>query len=113
MNAYLANHRESLRHFSQQTYIWIIRFANAHMTQSSKERGLIYLKNDQSGVLIFKNYHFMKENPEPHTERLTVPLDLSPRVYFPMEKEAFACLAPRWIHQSKESSLQWQRVPKS
>lgn len=44
--------------------------------------------------LYFKNYHFIKENPEPHMERSTVPLDLSPRVYFPMEKEAFARSGP-------------------
>lgn len=86
-------------------YIWIICFVNAHTTQSSKEQGLTYLRDDRSGVLIFQNYHFIKENPEPHTgERLTVPVDLSPRVYFPMEKAAFAGSGPAGFTKAKKAA---------
>lgn len=52
MTAPLASRRQSLLHFSQHTSIWILRFVNAHRTQSSKEQCLRRLEKDQSGVLI-------------------------------------------------------------
>lgn len=41
MNIYVANNMQSLCHFSQKTYIWIIHFVNAYVMQSSKEQYLM------------------------------------------------------------------------
>lgn len=96
---------QSLCHFGQQTYIWIIHFVNGHVIQFSKEQYLIYSSDDQHGVLIFKSYHFIKENSEPNTECSTVPLDLSLRVHFRKEqqqKKLFACWGPAGFTKAKK-----------